>query len=89
MSLVKDKECICAFSVSSLISVHLSTIFAVPVAFLPVSFQHSAPGVFSSLQLKMSETIFFLFWFFFFLQLNKRFILSFLHAHGKLFTKVG
>lgn len=24
-----------------------------------------------------------------FLQLNKRFILSFLHAHGKLFTKVG
>lgn len=26
---------------------------------------------------------------FLFLQLNKRFILSFLHAHGKLFTKVG
>lgn len=42
--------------VSSLISVHLSTIFAFPVAFL-----HSAPGLFSSLQLKMSETIFFLF----------------------------
>lgn len=81
MSLVKDKECICALSVSSLISVHLfsnlvgnfnyvpvtlSTIFAFPVSFLPVSFQHSAPGVFYSLQLKMSETIFFLFLIFLF-----------------------
>uniref|UniRef100_A0A3P8NSN7 Telomerase-binding protein EST1A n=1 Tax=Astatotilapia calliptera TaxID=8154 RepID=A0A3P8NSN7_ASTCA len=33
--------------------------------------------------------VFFLFCFFLSLQLNKRFILSFLHAHGKLFTKVG
>lgn len=34
-------------------------------------------------------SLFFPFFFFFPMQLNKRFILSFLHAHGKLFTRIG